>query len=274
VERPVIQSVSEDIASMEDSPDGAGVFSMDGLSVVFGAWVAKSHGESSRAEPDRWSFHSRRVRLMNESSPFHYSSIAISSDRRNAVFGSDREYTILWDLVTGKERIRIKTDPNILSTCVAFSPDSRTLVTCGSVCQLWDVETGKKLATLNGQQQWAHQITFMPNGEMLAIASADKTVKLWDVTTGSELASLQGHAGEILAVAFSPDGKTLASGGDDGTVRLWDVATHQELIAIKAHRGRVYSLAFAPDGTVLASGGTASNGQGEIFLWPPAVDVR
>jgi WD40 repeat protein len=55
---------------------------------------------------------------------------------------------------------------------------------------------------------------------LLASASADKTLRFWDTTTNKQVSSIGFWA---LSMAVSPDGKTLAAGSIDGKVRLWDV---------------------------------------------------
>ncbi|MEC4803454.1 MAG: stage II sporulation protein E, partial [Jaaginema sp. PMC 1080.18] len=83
----------------------------------------------------------------------------------------------------------------------------------------WNLQ-GKELHSLAGHQDWVMSVTFSPDGETLASASADKTVKLWNLQ-GEELHSLAGHQDWVIGVAFSPDGKTLASASGDKTVKLW-----------------------------------------------------
>ena len=87
-----------------------------------------------------------------------------------------------------------KATPTYVSS-VAFAPDGKTLAT-GSwdrTVKLWDVTTGKELATLKGHTDAVSSVAFAPDGKTLATGSVDQTVKLWDVTTGKELATLKGH---------------------------------------------------------------------------------
>ena len=59
--------------------------------------------------------------------------------------------------------------------------------------KLWDVATGKLLATLQGHTDSVSSVAWSPDGKTLASGSGDKTVKLWEAATGKLLATLQGH---------------------------------------------------------------------------------
>ena len=72
---------------------------------------------------------------------------------------------------------------------VAFSPNGKILASAGydKSIKLWDVATGKKLATLQGiEAVWS--VAFSPDGKTLAsaggsISNAPGELKLWYVAT-------------------------------------------------------------------------------------------
>ncbi|MBI1743574.1 hypothetical protein HYR54_10995 [Candidatus Acetothermia bacterium] len=46
---------------------------------------------------------------------------------------------------------------------------------------LWEVSTGKKVATLLGHTNPVRSVSFSPDGKLLASGSGDKTIRVWDV---------------------------------------------------------------------------------------------
>src|SRR4051812_41566742 len=72
-------------------------------------------------------------------------------------------------------------------------------------------------------------VAYSPDGTLLAVGCADKTVVLADPASGKQLGVLAGHADAVAAVCFSRDGTKLASASYDKTVRVWNVAEKKEL---------------------------------------------
>ncbi|MEG4288978.1 AAA-like domain-containing protein [Microcoleus sp. C2C3] len=125
---------------------------------------------------------------------------------------------------------------------VSFSPTGKTIASASldGIVKLWKFDFSSTLQgtslppkavllrTLKGHTQGVPQVSFSPNGEIIATASLDNTVKLWNsqgtAGTGPEpLRTLTGHTGGVAAVAFSPDGTQLVSTSLDKTAILWNV---------------------------------------------------
>src|SRR5262249_46538932 len=101
--------------------------------------------------------------------------------------------------------------PNTFSDCqspFAFSPDGRRIISaCGPqgewALAIWDVESGARIARLNGHQGTVAGCAFSPDGSRVVSASSDGTLKLWNVSSAREIASCVGHTDQVTDCAFS-----------------------------------------------------------------------
>ncbi|MDP2430911.1 MAG: caspase family protein [Pseudomonadota bacterium] len=182
--------------------------------------------------------------------------VAFSPDGKTYLINSESGTLRLFDVTSDKE-IRTFRQITGQKEAVAFSPDSKTLLSGGSsfdhTLQLWDVATGKRLQTFIGHASIITSVVFSPDGKTVLSGSMDNTLRLWDVATGRELRTFSGHSNWVSSVAYSPDGRTVLSGSYDNTLRLWDVATGRELRNFSGHSDRVKSVAFSPDGKAVLS---------------------
>jgi WD40 repeat protein len=106
---------------------------------------------------------------------------------------------------------------------VAFSPNSRRLVFCGTnqKATVYDLDARKEIVSFDKHTDQVNCVAFSPDGSRIASASNDGSIKVWTADTGEEIASFRGHSRWVNCVTFSPDGKQLVSGSADGTVKIW-----------------------------------------------------
>jgi len=64
---------------------------------------------------------------------------------------------------------------------MAFSSDGKLFATGSKdkTVRLWDVESGKQLASLPAGDCWS--LAFSPDGKTLATGTREKIIKLWDI---------------------------------------------------------------------------------------------
>jgi WD40 repeat protein len=209
--------------------------------------------------------------------------LALSGDGKLLASGG-RQATFL-DLAGNRQATVLLDRP---TTCVAFSPDGRTLVCGADVGKviLWDVATSKQRAVCEGHTNWVLAAAFAPDGLTLATTSADSTIRLWDPVTGRRRATLMGHKGPVTSVAYSPDGRMLASacvwqreirspGGKitetKGTqIKVLEVATHGERLTFDYEEADAMfmlrcCLQFTSDGRSLM--GMVNRLEGDIKWW-------
>ena len=109
--------------------------------------------------------------------------MAFSPDGTLLATGSQGGSAIIWGAATGQP-LRTLIDPNRQGgsvSSVAFSPDGQRLATADTTAKLWEVATGKQLATLSDGTSGIVVVAFGPDGTRLATASSYKTANVWEV---------------------------------------------------------------------------------------------
>ena len=116
-------------------------------------------------------------------------------------------------------------------------------------------EPRPKLLVQSGHHNGVNDVSYSPDGTLIATAGDDKKIKLWDATSRKLVNDLEGHSGSVSAIDFRPDGKLLASCGDNSEIFIWDVRTGRLIQSLRGHESGVNSVAFSPDGKTLATAG-------------------
>jgi WD40 repeat protein len=203
----------------------------------------------------------------------------------------------LFDLTKGtvqREIIAHKVQNETSIYCVAFSPDSKQVVTGGmdQTLKVWEVASGKMLAECKaykekvfekGHQAAVYSVDFSPDGKHIVSGSHDQTIKIWKAADGSVVRDLvnpdlkpsgpgeptPSHPGRVYSVRFFDDGKKIVSVGAAprlrGYLATWDATTGKRLFGKELSGGTVFALAVSGDGQRLALGTGGSLNSGEEF---------
>lgn len=262
------------ILSIAFSPDGSQLVtsSRDGTATIL---------DLNTGEP---------ARIFKISNDTVFTSVFSPDGRTLASGGADKVIKI-WDVTTGRELRQLAGHrENILS--LAFSPDGKFLVSAGldKAVLLWDFEAGRQIANLidiatlkiaeipgttglldkllGGQMFGGSNVTFSPNGKLLAVgiggygmaqvgneqkvAKIQNEIRIYDVKSRLEINRLIGHQESIQSVSFSSDGQTLISGSADKTIIQWDLKTGRKINAFTKNLDSDTFAAFIVNRNIIA----------------------
>lgn len=158
----------------------------------------------------------------------------------------------LWNAKTGREQILYKAPLRPQrSVSATFSADSKriaaSVVSIGTQTpiKVWDVATGKEIATFDIPRGDATSLCFSGNGKYLA-ALMTQTAKIWETTTWHEIAEPK-IAQPRSQFTFSPNSKHLVVGASN-TIRAFDTATGEEAFVITANTPfGIRAFRYSPD---------------------------
>ena len=87
--------------------------------------------------------------------------------------------------------------------------------------KLWDAQTGKVIATLNGHTARVNSAAFSLS-DFITVGD-DHYLRIWDADSGQLKRSYKSHDSLLLDVTLSPSGRRAITIGADATAYLWDL---------------------------------------------------
>jgi WD40 repeat protein len=160
----------------------------------------------------------------------HHGAAQLSTDNRRLYLARSERFNNRYsiqclDLATGRELWQTEPQQDYGLTTMAVSPDGKVLASGSGfedpTIRVWDAETGKSVARLDGHTGWVCKLAFTRDGQRLISAAVDQSIRIWETRNWTETKVLRGHTDEIHAVAISEPAQLIASAGKDGNLILW-----------------------------------------------------
>ncbi|NMB54773.1 MAG: hypothetical protein GYA15_08725 [Leptolinea sp.] len=193
---------------------------------------------------------------------------AISPQGNRVAAIDDQNRLLVWDVGSGEKITSIDARTRKPIKKLKFAPNEK-LITSISEGQImvWEIESGKKLYELTGQNDFA----FSPTERIIISDSLDNKLYVSNADNGRSVYSAGSEY--VNAIAFSPGGEYLAVGAtkvqpvERGLNNLiYQMDTHsKERLAVEMPEipGSVSSIAYSPDMKMLA----ATDSQGNVHMW-------
>jgi len=121
---------------------------------------------------------------------------------------------------------------------------------------IWNAADGSivQLCQREGEEEYVTSVSWIKQGNVLAVGDSEGTVQLWDVGTSKLVRSMAGHTDRVGCLDWNQH--ILASGGREGAILLHDVRVAEHQVgSLQGHTQEVCGLVWANDGRTLASGG-------------------
>lgn len=166
-------------------------------------------------------------------------------------FGGSGQTISIWDLRTGRERLRFAHEGNARD--LAFSPDASVLAVAdmqNAVVRMYDTGTGEVVRTLGdpADARGVNSVAFHPSGDQLAMfVFTPRELRIVDLDSTETVHSTpMGTAALGAALCYSADGETLAVAAADELLNIHDAAGNLHMTLPGS--GAIGSLVCGSDG--------------------------
>jgi WD40 repeat protein len=172
------------------------------------------------------------------------------------------------------------------SSPMVSSPDQKLLVAqsgMGGNLDVWDMVSGRKLATLSAHTMGVSTLSFSPDGRLLVTTGQESPptgnfaggtrgnewgMKVWDAVTWKPRLSISFFRVGAPCAAFSPDGREVAVEKSWETVELLDAVNGASLGVLTATDPQPQSHQFTSRNLVFSADGTLFQGaQNGVRVW-------
>ena len=200
--------------------------------------------------------------------------------------GSSGNSVRVWSLETAKEHFTVK-DHTRFITEIAIAGKWMATASADKTVKLYDLGARKCTTTIAAHEDTVTSIAFTPDTRAIVTSGSDRTVKSWGPEKGLPVGDLglpfdfecvaggvdrfyfgdqrggvrefnpvamkwesamKAHVGNVTAIATSRDGKTLASSGTDGMLLTWQVDGWKALVKSEGNGADPREIRFSANG--------------------------
>lgn len=163
-------------------------------------------------------------------------------------------------------------------TGLTLHPDGKTLVSSSedATARIWNLADGSSRVLFSEDEDPVMDVTFSPDGSLLAAAVGDDTrpthpgrIRLLNAETAKPVHDLDKHLRVATGVAFSPDGSLLASTSQDEHVHVYSVESGELVRIYEGHSRPTNSVRFLSNDRIASVSGGRAVGKNELHIWNP-----
>ncbi|KAJ9410281.1 hypothetical protein DTO045G8_1744 [Paecilomyces variotii] len=136
----------------------------------------------------------------------------------------------------------------------ALDASGRLLASCvGEEALIVDLDTGDRLATLEGDGELITSLAITPSASHLVLCSRSQAMRIFSLSPFDEstrsiqselLRTLKPHTSPVVTTAIDETGTLLATGGADGSIKVWDIRGGYVTHTFHGHGGVISALCF------------------------------
>ncbi|GBF59685.1 U3 small nucleolar RNA-associated protein [Trichophyton mentagrophytes] len=137
---------------------------------------------------------------------------------------------------------------------VSLDASGRFLATCvGEDALVIDLETGERLAQIEGDGELITSISISPDGSHLALCSRSLSMRIFSLKPSDDsnstievelLRSLKPHTTPVVTTVIDPTSSLLATGSADGSIKVWDLRRGYATHTFHGHGGVISAMCF------------------------------
>ncbi|HND53232.1 MAG TPA: WD40 repeat domain-containing protein, partial [Pirellulaceae bacterium] len=154
--------------------------------------------------------------------------LVLNADGTRLATGGDENVVHWWDTTNGKQLERLTGHTGAVLGVVLLADGSLLSASADTTVRR---ATPSVEAVVVAHETATTDVEFSPDGKTLFTCGADKLVRQWSTDGLGKLREFAGAAGLLKSLAVSADGGRVAAVGDDAHVRLWKVDEGRPLAA-------------------------------------------